>query len=39
VLQPGDTVHLVMGVPPTADPTLTMGQYLYPAVACIGQYI
>ena len=39
VLQPGDTVHLVMGVPPAADPTSTMGQYTYPAVACIGQYI
>jgi hypothetical protein len=38
VLQPGDTVHLVMGVPPAADPTITMGVWEDHAMACSGQY-
>jgi hypothetical protein len=40
VLQPGDIVHLVTGVPSTAAPTKTLGVWEDHAMACSsGQYI
>eukprot|EP00959_Pyramimonas_sp_CCMP1952_P209010 4372218-Pyramimonas_sp.AAC.2 len=34
LLQPGDLVHLVMAVPPTQDPTITLGAWEAAAPEC-----